>query len=199
MSVVFIAMNKKATYNLPDSVLLFPDCTTSLDHTFENDVTEHAVELSGSFTDHVQVKNNQFSISGVYSENPFNKNVSDSIPFADRLQQAYNFLLDLRNSRRLFTVVSKYASYPNCVIKRLSIPISPDTGNQLVFNMDVTQVRIATSENIRIANVENIKDEFVVPATPQQSKGRLQGKLNDSKDVDKLNNIYVQGLPVRGG
>ena len=191
MDVVFIVANKKGDYNLPERVTAFTDCTMSLDHKFSNDVTEHPVELNGSFTDHVQVKNNRFSLSGMYSNTPLTQYSNDAIVNEDRVQKAYKFLVDLRDSRKLFTLVSKYDVYNNCVVENLSIPVAPDNGTALIFTMDVVQVRIATTDNIRIALVQDVKDEFKDVATPQSSTGRVQGRRNAPPDVDEFNKVYL--------
>ena len=179
MSIVFIVANKQNNAGIEDIAgdKYFTDCTLSISHTFSNQVTEHAVEDKASFSDHVQVMNNTFTVSGMYNKvtiNPYTTNSIDSS--LERLKQAYKFLLDLRDNRSIFTLVSKYDAYPNCVVSNLSIPVNPDNSNGLQFDMEIKQIRVASTSSVNIVQTGNVAEFKKDDAANQVSGGKKQGK-----------------------
>jgi hypothetical protein len=160
MSIVFIVANKKGNAGVDvGGDNYFTDCTLSINHTFSNQVTEHAVEEGANFSDHVQVMSNTFSVSGMYNKVSINPYEGNSLgKSVERLQEAYQFLLKLRNSKERFTLVSKFDSYPDCVVSSLSIPVNPDNSNSLMFSMEIKQIRVAKTNVVNIVQTDNVAD-----------------------------------------
>lgn len=205
-NIVFIVANKKKISSGLSGLKYFPDCTISISHTFDNDVTEHAVEDGESFTDHVQKKNKMFSVSGVYNAKGLSVYAGDNISQDNRVADAYTFLTSLRDDRKVFTLVSKYDVYPDCVVKSLKFPVAPTDGNTLLFEMDLVQVRKAKLEQVNIITVQNVIDSKKDDASSTSNKGKtpteqrislIKGILADSSQatniLEQSSNLVTKG------
>jgi hypothetical protein len=161
MSVTFIVANKFAAGNTEIAgEKYFTDCTVSISHNFSNSVTEHPVEVGVSFSDHVQVQSNRFTVSGIFGQYGLNDYQADTLSRGlERIQQAYKFLRRLRDERLTFTLVSKYEAYVDCVIESLTIPVSVESSNSLYFDMNIIQIRKANTESVNlVVNPKSVAD-----------------------------------------
>lgn len=156
--ITFIVANKfKAGVSEIAGEKYFADCTVSISHDFSNTVTEHPVETGVSFSDHIQVKNNRFTVSGIFGQYGLNDFQADTLSRGlDRIQQAYKFLRRLRDERLTFTLVSKYETYYDCVIESLNLPVSAESSNSLYFDMQVVQIRTASTESVNLVKTSNV-------------------------------------------
>ena len=192
-SVVLIIANKQQASAV--GTLLLPDCVVSITHKFENEVTEHPIDGKASISDHVVNRNVTITLSGIYNTYAIQKYKNDSVSSTNRVAEAYRKLLDLRNSRTPFSVVSKYDVYNDCVVKSLSIPVAPDDGNTLIFNMDVVQVRLSKDfDNVRLVNIEDVS-VGVVDSAQVKSQSGVKQKTRTLSDpiVTQLDNIVNGG------
>lgn len=174
MSITFIVANKSGNSEIAGEKY-FTDTTVTITHDFSNSVTEHPVETGVSFSDHVQVKNNRFTLSGVFGAFTLNQYAGDNIGYGkDRVKDAYTFLTRLRNDREVFTLVSKYDVYENCVIESLSIPVNADSATSLYFDLNIVQIRVASTESVSLVKVENV----IAPKKDDASGTSNGGKQN---------------------
>lgn len=173
MSIFFIVADKRKNSRLEvTGDKYFADCTISISHNFVNEVTEHAVEVGSNFSDHIEVKANTFNVSGVFNAQPLQRYLEDKLIYTNRIKEAYKFLTGLRNNRTVFTLVSKYDSYPNCVITNLSIPLDAETGNTLFFDMEIKQIKLAKVDQVAVVKTWSVKDSLVDTAKSTSSTGR---------------------------
>lgn len=173
MSIFFIVADKRKNSRLEvTGDKYFADCTVSISHNFVNEVTEHAVEVGSNFSDHIEVKANTFNVSGVFNAQPLQRYLEDKLIYTNRIKEAYKFLTGLRNNRTVFTLVSKYDSYPNCVITNLSIPLDAETGNTLFFDMEIKQIKLAKVDQVAVVKTWSVKDSLVDTAKSTSSTGR---------------------------
>lgn len=176
--IVFIVANKRANSNI-ESVAgskYFTDCTIDIQHDFSNVVTEHPVEDGVNFSDHVQVKNNRFSVNGVFSEIPLAGYSGDTIPIAQRIDAAYSFLKKLRDSKQTFTLVSKYESYPDCVIENLTIPVGADNSSSLFFTINIVQIRKAKVSQVTLLLTNKVREDKKDSAASTSEDGKKNTK-----------------------
>lgn len=189
MSITFIVADKFKNRGV--SVVgdkYFTDCTVSISHSFNNNVTEHAVESGASMTDHVQVLNNTFTVSGIFSNAQLNKFAGDKIAQStERIKSAYQFLTDLRNNATLFTLVSMYDVYPNCVVSSLNIPVSVESSTNLYFELNVTQIRQAKVESVKLSQV--VTPQKKDDASSTSYDGKTQPKIVTSVPVDLVDYV----------
>lgn len=184
MSVTFIVANKFAAGNTEIAgEKYFTDCTVSISHNFSNSVTEHPVETGVSFSDHIQVQNNKFTVSGIFGQYGLNDYQADTLSRGlERIQQAYKFLRRLRDERLTFTLVSKYETYPDCVIESLNIPVSVESSNSLYFDINVIQIRKANTESVNLV----INPKSVAAAKKDAASGTANGGKSGNKETTKL-------------
>jgi hypothetical protein len=197
-SIVLVIANKKdgATFS-EGTTVLFPDCTMSIEHKFENEVTEHPVDGKSSISDHVINKNNTISVSGIYNAHNIVRYVGDAIAVENRVADAYRYLLKLRDERLPFSIVSRYDVYNDCVIKSLTIPIAPDQGNTLIFNMDVVQIRKAKRvSTVRLVQLEDVSVPVEDSAAFEQSSGSKQtNRSNTTATVTQADRVINGSRP----
>ncbi len=201
MSITFIVANKSGNSEIAGEKY-FTDTTVTITHDFSNSVTEHPVETGVSFSDHVQVKNNRFTLSGVFGAFTLNQYAGDSIGYGkDRVKDAYTFLTRLRNDREVFTLVSKYDVYENCVIESLSIPVNADSATSLYFDLNIIQIRVASTESVSLVKVENV----IAPKKDDASGTSNGGKTTNQETgvtydlLEKLNDAGVDVVKWAAG
>lgn len=139
-----------------DRTVFVFDALTDKQIQYDNDITKHPVEAGSDITDHVVNKNTKIQMVGVITNTPVeglidsisqNREVEES---GNRVQQAYDLLKELRQSKRPFTVVTEVDSFPTCLISSLAFPEEPGKSNldALEVKMDLEQVRIVDSEEL---------------------------------------------------
>lgn len=180
--ITFIVANKRSNSSVEGVAgsKYFTDCTVDIQHEFANSVTEHPVETGESFSDHVQRRNNRFTVNGVFSEIPLRGYQGDTLPVQERVAAAYEFLKRLRDERLKFTLVSKYESYPDCVVENLSIPTTAENSSSLFFTLSVVQIRTAKTTLVNIVQVDNVREDKKDDAskTGNDGKKNTDGKGN---------------------
>lgn len=170
--VVFITAKKKANKGFEADVKGFTDCTTSISHTFANDISELPIENGESVTDHIQKKNNKFTVEGRYDRFSLSPYDEDVVGQEDRLNKAYNFLLGLRDDRTVFTLITNLDVYENCAVASLTFNTTPETSGTLSFSMEVTQIRSAKVERVTIVQVAKVTEEKKLDAAANISTGK---------------------------
>lgn len=193
--VVFITANKRANQGFEAEVKGFTDCTTSITHTFQNEVSELPIETGEAVSDHIQKKNNKFSIQGVYDRFSLVQYKEDAISYEDRLNKAYAFLLGLRDNKTVFTLITNLDVYENCAVSNLVFTTTPETSNSLSFSMDVTQIRTATVQRVNIVQVAKVVDSKKADAASSTPAGKQKTDtiLRDVGDaLTELNKVNAQ-------
>lgn len=195
--VVFITAKKKANQGFEADVKGFTDCTTSISHMFTNDISELPIENGESVTDHIQKKNNKFTVEGRYDGYSIVQYQDDSIGYEDRLNKAYNFLLGLRDNRTVFTLVTNLDVYENCAVASLTFNTTPETSGTLSFSMEVTQIRSARVERVTIVQVANVLSSKKLDAATNIPAGKK--KTDTSVIVDLAEATTELGNTLAGG
>lgn len=196
MSITFIVANKSKNTEIAGEKY-FTDSTVSITHDFSNSVTENPVEDGVSFSDHVQVKNNRFTVSGVFGAFSVNNYAADTLSQdKERIKEAYAFLTNLRNNKTVFTLVSMYDVYENCVIESLSIPVNTESSSSLYFDMTLVQIRKASVQSTNLVRVENVitakKDDAA--STSNGGKTSTSSESSILKDVIENTKGGAQGV-----
>lgn len=161
------------------------DALTDKQIQYDSDITKHPVEAGSDITDHVVNKNTKIQMVGVITNTPVeglidsisqNRDVEDS---GNRVQQAYDLLKQLRQSKRPFTVVTEVDTFPTCLISSLSFPEEPGKSNldALEVKMDLEQVRIVGSEELFLSEVQ---EDDSRRTTHEGSKDTLEGAQFES-------------------
>ena len=167
----FIVEDKSNQETNTTDTFLFTDCTTEIQSTFTNTITQHPTERRRNITDHIFVNNNKFSITGRVTNNPITTYNNNAIPLqGDRVQIAYNLLKGLRDDGTVFSVVTGLETYTDCVVKQLTIPRSAQNSSVLDFSVEIEQLQIATTSTVRL--VEVVTPAKAIEASDSVSDGQ---------------------------
>ena len=202
MSVFFIAGSSYYPSEVEElgNSFVEMDATVSLNEEFNNSISSHPVQVGADITDHVRRENNKFSIKGMISDYSPGQRVKqgsfytsagtgDGSVIPSRAQQAYEFITRMRNNAVLFTLVTQYKSYPNCVISKVSNEHKAANGGALELSIDVQQIRIVrTSSTILASTVKEPDDSVSVKNNGTESGGEIESNFID--DVIRANIEY---------
>jgi len=144
-----------------DSIVL--DASLKEEHTGEVEVTDHPVEQGAAVTDHARPKPEELTIEGVVSNTPLNALQTsravtyEGVPFTTsaasnavrgkpgNAESAYTQLLDLKEGKRLLTIVTALRTYENMLMTSLKVPRDAQTGDVLKFEAKFKSIRIVTN------------------------------------------------------
>lgn len=87
----------------------------------------------------------------------------------NRVKSAFEFLIDLRDKRIPFTIVTGLRVYTDMVFTSLTFPRDPNTGGKLVFSAQCQKVRIVQSQ---IVTIKRTKKAVAHTAGPKAKTGR---------------------------
>lgn len=146
---VFIA----GSFNYPENPFVEMDATVEIAHNFTARVSEHPVEVGSDISDHVRPENPEFNIKGYVSNHHIMDVQGGNVlgNFGKRTQIAYDTLKTMFNNSSLFTLVTEFESFSNCVISELNIPVTADKAEAVEINLKVRQLRIVGVEYLNTA------------------------------------------------
>jgi len=133
------------------------DATVNQDHIGSAEITKNPVEKGAQITDHVQIAPNQLLIDGIISDTPIGfpilqnvlnivNTVTTLFGKSSRSIDGFNKLVDLKDKREPFTVITDLKRYNNMVISDLRVTRSNTTGNAIEFKASMEQIRIVSSK-----------------------------------------------------
>lgn len=93
---------------------------------------------------------------------------------------ARSLLLSAYERRARFDVVTKRQRFASMVIQKMTFPYSQDTGKQLVFNLELKQIRVVSPFIVQIDTV----DEAVVPGAVGKTDLGNQGPQALNPDTE---------------
>lgn len=189
----------KPTRAMIDTVQV--DVSLSEQHQSEVEITEHPVETGTNIVDHARLKPSTLTIEGVISNDPMPEPtavdvvqpggpsgfVSHSSSQAERAGQGYKDLLALKDETRLVTVVTSLVTYSNMMLRSLSVPRDPRTGQALRFSATFVEVRLVSTKTV------NIKAEG------KKDKGKKATPTAAPELVEKNRSVLLQGYNFFGG
>lgn len=127
------------------------DSTPAVEVKRNADITSYAVENGASISDHVQVKNNTFTLSGIVSETPIRLK-RDMLYSAGvkgtRVSQAITYLDQILDARQPITVLTEHRVFTNIILTGISYEYKP--GHAMQFDLDFEQVRLASAATTNI-------------------------------------------------
>ena len=176
MDIAFIVANKAKRQGYVADVKAYTDCTVSITHNFNNNVTRLATEEDADFNDHIQKTSNEFEVTGVFSSATFNSYAGDVISTTDRVIAAYRFLRNLRDNQSVFTFITNLDVFPDCTIEALQLPITPETANSLFFTMKLVQLRKIKTESVLFIQKPLVRDDKKDDAASNEGSGTKKTK-----------------------
>jgi hypothetical protein len=175
------------------------DATFSEDHMFDADVTDHPVEQGANIADNVRLKPYTVVLDCIVSDTPIGGVAllrdDGSVPSADTFTYMYN----LWAARQPVTISDSLATFPNVVLKSLSMPRTAREGGALHFKAGFEQVIIVTNSRAlvrvstpSVAGQQNLGNKATTDgAATAKTEDDMQQSAAD-KLVEKLANYAQQ-------
>ncbi|WP_347253237.1 phage baseplate protein [Leminorella grimontii] len=182
-----------------DSVNMEFDVVTNESHTWTADVTSNPVETGVMVADHVQVKPDSLEISGVISNSTierwrgkFVESILELLNSESNVQKAFDQLRQLLDDRQPVIVYTKYRTYPDMVLTRLSIPRKVGEGDSIEFSATFTHIRrvstlVVDAEEAGINPKQSDSPETERKSSPKKNKGPTYPSTADSDTT-----VYVE-------
>ncbi|CAM6807578.1 hypothetical protein ENKOMM257B_06905 [Enterobacter kobei] len=160
-------------------------------HVWQNDVTQYPVETGSDITDNIRPKPDELTFKCFVGGAPikgYAERAADAVEFGtnlmngdtdallggnQRLQEAFNQVRALRDSRQLVTVATRYRTYTSCAVVSVEMNRVPDDGEALSFTMSLRQVRIVSSQMTRVPEGMSGKPQDMSGATAQRAQGTV--------------------------
>lgn len=115
------------------------------------DITSYPVESGAEVSDHVQIKNNTFKMSGIITETPIRLE-RDLLYSAGvngtRISQAITYLDQIFDSRQPITLVTEHKVYENVILSGISYDYKSEYSMQ--FDLDFEQVRLVSKAEVNV-------------------------------------------------
>ena len=149
-------------------------------HDWQNDVTQFPVETGADITDNIRPLPDEISFKCFVSNAPIRGLIDEVSSYADRwlngtkrLQECFNQLRNLRDSRTPCTVTTRYRTYTDAAITGVTINRVSDAGECLEFTVTFRVVRIVSSQMTRVPEGMSGKPQDMSGETAQRAQGTV--------------------------
>ncbi|MCM7432191.1 phage baseplate protein [Enterobacter hormaechei subsp. xiangfangensis] len=115
------------------------------------DITSYPVESGAEVSDHVQIKNNTFKLSGIISETPvrLEKDLLYSAGVnGTRISQAIEYLDKMFESRQPIILVTEHKVYDNVILYGISYDYKSEYAMQ--FDLEFEQIRLVSKATVNV-------------------------------------------------
>ncbi|MBF8474272.1 hypothetical protein FMJ45_24750 [Klebsiella michiganensis] len=127
------------------------DAVPSIGIKRQAEVTSYPVENGAEVSDHVQIKNNTFKLSGIITETPvrLEKDLLYSAGVnGTRISQAIQYLDKIFDSRQPITLVTEHKVYENVILSGISYDYKSEFAMQ--FDLEFEQVRLVSTATVNV-------------------------------------------------
>ncbi|HID4698328.1 TPA: phage baseplate protein [Enterobacter cloacae] len=144
------------------------------------DITSYPVESGTEVSDHIQIKNNTFKMSGVITETPIRLE-GDLLYSAGvngtRISQAITYLDQIFDSRQPITLVTEHKVYENVILSGISYDYKSEYAMQ--FDLEFEQIRLVSKATVNVIatktqgnkSVGGTVKQIVVNNAPKKTEG----------------------------
>ncbi len=126
------------------------DASISEAHRSLAEITTNPVEVGFNVTDHIRAQPARLTIRGVVSNSPLGRPGLLLAPDPTRAEDAYQTLRDLQARGELLTVATTLRDYTSMALRAVDVDRSPETGDVVMMSIELTEVRIVTSDTVDI-------------------------------------------------
>lgn len=152
------------------------DATLSETHTFDAEVTEHAVETGSAVNDNVRAKPRALKLDVLIVDMPLTKSQAGE-GSEGRAAQYLNTLDLLRENGDRVKVFTSVRSYENLAIKNLTTSRDKPTKGALKVSIQFVEVLEVKTETVQVRTVQKAKKPL--------DTGKQATKTTDAKTEDK--------------
>jgi hypothetical protein len=149
-------------------------------HDWQNEVTNYPVETGSDITDNIRPKPDELSFKCFVSNAPIRGLIDEISSYVDRwlngtkrLQECFNQLRNLRDSRQPCIVTTRYRTYENAAITGVHITRTNEVGEALEFTVSFRVVRIVSSQMTRVPDGMSGKPQDMTGSTAQRAQGTV--------------------------
>lgn len=143
--------NSASDSYIQNSLAIVFDAVTNTGIRRQADITSYPVESGAEVSDHVQIKNNTFKLSGIISETPIRME-KDLLYSAGvngtRISQAIEYLDQIFDSRQPIILVTEHKVYENVIISGISYDYKSEYAMQ--FDLEFEQIRLVSSATVNV-------------------------------------------------
>ena len=179
------------------------DCSVSETHKDEALITEHPVEEGSTMSDHIVKLPESVTLVGMVSNTPIvylasltakSPVTTDTTKPSDRVQAAYEKLLELQSKGLVVTVVTTLRTYKNMGLKVLSAVRDAENGNVLNCTIELKQVPVVTTLAVDLPKPINVgnKDD-----TDKGRNGKDDAAKKVNEKAESLASSIVGGIRKR--
>ncbi|ENZ8140832.1 phage baseplate protein [Klebsiella aerogenes] len=115
------------------------------------DITSYPVESGAEVSDHVQIKNNTFKLSGIITETPvrLEKDLLYSAGVnGTRISQAIEYLDKIFDGRQPITLVTEHKVFENVILSGISYDYKSEFAMQ--FDLEFEQIRLVSKAEVNV-------------------------------------------------
>ncbi|HHW3961988.1 TPA: phage baseplate protein [Raoultella planticola] len=115
------------------------------------DITSYPVESGAEVSDHVQIKNNTFKLSGIITETPIRleKDLLYSAGVnGTRISQAIQYLDEIFDGRQPITLVTEHEVFENVILTGISYDYKSEFAMQ--FDLEFEQIRLVSTATVNV-------------------------------------------------
>lgn len=148
------------------------DAVLSENNSFTSTVTENPVEDGKTISDNIINDPYKVNMAGIISDTPPNLLGIGSSTSGSKSKAAFDLLVNARDQKQLFNVVTGFKVYQNMAFTNLDSNRDKDTGQSLNFTSSMTQIDKVGSKTVEIP-AEQVKDQ---PAGTQDQAASEEDK-----------------------
>lgn len=154
------------------------DAVPSIGIKRQADVTSYPVESGANVSDHVQIRNNTFTLSGMITETPI-RLMHDMLHSAGvngtRVSQAITYLDQIFEERQPIILITEHRVYENVILKGISYDYQTDYAMQ--FDLDFEQIRLVSYGETNLIATKTKANKNVGGTVKQKVVVAPQGNL----------------------
>ncbi|HHN5526694.1 TPA: phage baseplate protein [Klebsiella aerogenes] len=124
------------------------------------DITSYPVESGAEVSDHVQIKNNTFKLSGLITETPIRleKDLLYSAGVnGTRISQAIQYLDKIFDGRQPITLVTEHEVFENVILSGISYDYKSEFAMQ--FDLEFEQVRLVSKAEVNVIATKTLSNK----------------------------------------
>ncbi|EPC4574388.1 phage baseplate protein [Klebsiella variicola] len=148
------------------------------------DVTAYPVESGANVSDHVQIKNNTFKLSGMITETPI-RAVRDLLYSAGvngtRISQAITYLDQIFDARQPIILITEHRVYENVILTGISYDYKSEHAMQ--FDLEFEQIRLVSYAETNVIATKTKGNKNVGGTVKQKGPSSKAAQAKASSDT----------------
>ncbi|HBX8184490.1 TPA: hypothetical protein MIH57_00690 [Klebsiella pneumoniae] len=148
------------------------------------DVTAYPVESGANVSDHVQIKNNTFKLSGMITETPI-RAVRDLLYSAGvngtRISQAITYLDQIFDARQPIILITEHKVYENVILTGISYDYKSEHAMQ--FDLEFEQIRLVSYAETNVIATKTKGNKNVGGTVKQKGPSSKAAQAKASSDT----------------